>query len=249
MLAQPSPPRKNLQLRSFSALHRYGFTNVVTPGDIVNAYPNIWPFSRVFSTYYESQARTLPKPMLDPYSKDPDYSNALKVDATFIFSDPRDWALDTQLILDLLLSHKGFLGTVSKLNNNPDLPNRGYQQDGQPPLYFSNPDLLWAAAYHLPRLGQGGFREALEGVWKAITGGEEKGVKLEKRMFGKPNTVTYEFAEKRLEEHRTVILGKESAGRKLRSVYMVGGEHCPYVLRSCSSRLEERQHSLSMEAS
>ena len=46
-------------------------------------------------------------------------------------------------------------------------------------LYFSNPDLLWASEYHLPRLGQGGFREALEGVWEAVTGGTEKGVKLE----------------------------------------------------------------------
>ena len=173
-------------------------------------------------SYYNSHAHPLPKPVLDPLH--PDLSTALKIDAVFVFNDPRDWALDTQLILDLLLSHKGYLGTISALNGDSSLPNRGYQQDGQPPLYFSNQDLLWAAAYHLPRLGQGGFRAALEGVWRAITGGEEKGVKLQKRTFGKPHTVTYAFAEKRLEEHRPKIMGRFGAESKLSTIYMVGGK-------------------------
>ena len=148
-----------------------------------------------------------------------DGRSGLKVDAIFVYNDPRDWALDTQIILDLLLSHKGYLGTVSTLNDNASLPNRGYQQDQQPPLYFSNPDLLWAAAWPLPRLGQGGFQAALKGVWTAIT----KGAELHHHMFGKPNLVTYAFAETKLEEHRKVILGKEEAGGALRTVYMVGG--------------------------
>ncbi|MCJ1248683.1 Haloacid dehalogenase-like hydrolase domain-containing 5 [Trapelia coarctata] len=199
---------------------KYGFKNVLSPGDIYAADPTIWPFSRNFMSYYASHAHPLPKPVVDHLS--PDFSQALKIDAIFIYNDPRDWALDTQLILDLLLSHKGYLGTISSLNGDPSLPNRGYQQDGQPPLYFSNQDLLWAAAYHLPRLGQGGFRAALEGVWRAITGGEGKGVELQKRVFGKPHTATYAFAEKRLEEHRPKIMGRFGAESKLRSVYMVG---------------------------
>ncbi|MCJ1255806.1 hypothetical protein MMC24_003624 [Lignoscripta atroalba] len=198
----------------------YGFTNVITPGDIITAYPTIWPFSQNFASYYSSHSRPLPRPLFQP--SETELSESLKVDAIFIFNDPRDWALDTQLILDLLLSHAGYFGTLSPLNNDPSLPNRGFQQDGQPPLYFSNPDLWWAAAYHLNRLGQGGFREALEGVWSAVTGGEPKGVSLQKRMFGKPFENTYSFAEKKLELHRPVILGKEAATRKLKRVYMVG---------------------------
>lgn len=138
-----------------------------------------------------------------------------------VFNDPRDWALDTQLVLDLLLSIGGHLGTLSTKNGDSQLPNRGYQQDGQPELYFSNPDLFWAASYHLPRLGQGGFQAALEGVFNAVTGGPENGVRLHKNLFGKPTQGTFEFAENRLRQHRAVLQGGDGAG-KLRSVYMVG---------------------------
>jgi HAD superfamily hydrolase (TIGR01456 family) len=101
--------------------------------------------------------------------------------------------------------------------------NRGYQQDGQPPLYFSNPDLLWAAKYHLPRLGQGGFRQAFEGIWAAITGGEAHGVELQKVIMGKPHQPTYEFAEKRLISHRKHLLScYNEDSNHLRRVYMVG---------------------------
>lgn len=137
-----------------------------------------------------------------------------------VFNDPRDWALDTQLVLDLLLSIGGHLGTLSTKSGDLTLPNRGYQQDGQPDLYFSNPDLFWAASYHLPRLGQGGFQAALEGVFNAITGGPENGVQLHKRLFGKPTQGTFQFAESRLRQHRSVLQGGDVS--KLRSVYMVG---------------------------
>jgi hypothetical protein len=148
-------------------------------------------------------------------------SDSLKIDAVFVYNDPRDWGLDATLILDLLLSHQGIMGSISPLNGDSALPNKGYQQDGQPMLYFSNPDLWWAAKYHLPRLGQGGFREALEGLWKSVAG---EGVKLEKEIIGKPYAKTYEFAEKRLITHRNGIFGgrKEAVNTPLRRVYMVG---------------------------
>ena len=198
----------------------YGFTNVLSPADIIIAYPDIMPFAH--SQSYAANARPLPRPLHDPHTQPQGH---LKIDAIFIFNDPRDWILDTQLILDLLLSRNGILGTISPLNNNPSLPNRGYQQDAQPPIYFSNPDLFWAAKYHLPRLGQGGFREAFEGVWKAVTGGEEKGVTLQKKMFGKPFQGTYEFAEKRLVDHRNFLASSitNDPPPALKKVYMVGG--------------------------
>ena len=138
-----------------------------------------------------------------------------------VFNDPRDWALDTQLVLDLLLSIGGHLGTLSTKNGDPHLPNRGYQQDGQPDLYFSNPDLLWAASYHLPRLGQGGFQAALEGVFNTLTGGPTNGVQLHKNSFGKPTQGTFEFAENRLRQHRKFLHAGDDPG-KLENVYMVG---------------------------
>lgn len=189
---------------------------MVTPGDIFMANPSIWPFSKGFKSYYETFSRPLPNPR-DP--KDP--TKGLKIDAIFVFNDPRDWALDTQVIMDVLLSSQGVLGSVSDKNGRTDLPNHGFLQDGQPHLYFSNPDLWWAAAYHLPRLGQGGFREALDGVWAGITGGPSKGVELKKTVIGKPHQGTYEFAENQLLRNRARTF-KSDTLPPIRNVYMVG---------------------------
>ncbi|KAJ6092750.1 hypothetical protein N7486_008039 [Penicillium sp. IBT 16267x] len=196
---------------------QYGFKNVVIPGDIFMANPSIWPFSKNFSDHYQTFARPLPKP-IDPT----DPKNGLKIDAVFVFNDPRDWGLDTQVIMDILLSRQGHVGTLSEKNGQIDLPNHGYQQDGQPHLYFSNPDLYWAAAYPLPRLGQGGFREALEGVWAATTGGPSKGIELKKTVIGKPYQGTYEFAERQLLRNRSKILGGAADLPPLQHVYMIG---------------------------
>jgi ribonucleotide monophosphatase NagD (HAD superfamily) len=100
------------------------------------------------------------------------------------------------------------------------------QQHGQPPLYFSNPDLLWAAGWHLPRLGQGGFIHSLEGVWRRLTHGAE----LRKTVIGKPSALTYEFAEKRLDSYRRDLMCQTTRTemathgtiRDLKKVYMIG---------------------------
>lgn len=199
----------------------YGFRDVVTPADIYMANPEVWTFSRNFHSYYASFAKPLPKPLYSP-SDNPSLSSSLKIDAVFIYSDPRDWGLDATILLDLLQSKDGVYGTLSEKNGNADLPNRGWQQDGQPPLFFSNPDLWWAAKYHLSRLGQGGFREALEGLWAAVTGGRNMGVKLNKTVIGKPFELTYKFAERRLIEHRNDLFKDAGELGKLKTVYMVG---------------------------
>ncbi|KAI5304460.1 hypothetical protein KEM55_000058, partial [Ascosphaera atra] len=189
----------------------YGFKKIVTTGDIFKDCPSIWPYSTSFNSYYDSISKPLPTSV----SVDP--AKSLKIDAIMVFNDPRDWALDAQIITDLLLSHKGIVGTVSEKNNRDDLPNRGFLQDDQPPLYFSNPDVIWAANYHQPRLGQGAFMAALEGVWQALT----KGAELKKIVIGKPHQYTYEYAEKRLLEQRKAASGV-GLDVPLQSVYMVG---------------------------
>jgi HAD superfamily hydrolase (TIGR01456 family) len=188
----------------------------------VQAYPRIWPFNQVFTDYYEKIARPLPFPATANAGALPsNLKEHLKIDAIFIFNDPRDWGLDSQIILDLLLSKEGYLGTYSEKNGNTSLPNDGWQQDGQPPLIFSNPDLFWAAGYHLNRLGQGGFRAGLEGIWKETTGGAE----LAKTVIGKPYHLTYMYAERVLRKYRAGLLGKGSVGKELPTlnrVFMVG---------------------------
>jgi hypothetical protein len=188
---------------------------VVIPGDIRVQHPSIWPFSEQFIDYYRPFSRPLPKPItMDP-------SESLKIDAIFVYNDPRDWGLDATIIIDLLLSQQGVMGTLSLKNGNPDLPNHGYLQDGQPHLYYSNPDLWWAAKFHLSRLGQGAFRESLEGLWTAVTGGAKNSVELEKTLIGKPYYLTYEFAEKKLIQHRKNLLTSPDSP-PLKRVYMIG---------------------------
>ncbi|KAI1211829.1 putative HAD superfamily hydrolase [Annulohypoxylon truncatum] len=187
---------------------RYGFKNVIIPADILAAQPTIWPFEPLMKEVYAATARPLPSP--NP-----------KIDAIFVFNDPRDWALDIQIIADLLLSQQGVLGTYSPKNGNADLPNEGWQRDGQPPLFFSNPDLFWSAAYPLPRFGQGAFQAALAGVWDEVTGGRAE---LERTTIGKPHARTYGFAERVLNAHRARMLSADGPDKlePLKRVYMVG---------------------------
>ncbi|RKF56580.1 putative CDP-alcohol phosphatidyltransferase class-I family protein C22A12.08c [Golovinomyces cichoracearum] len=189
----------------------YGFKNVVMPADILIAHPNIWPFNQIFTDYYRSSHRSLSLPV-NPN----DLANSLKIDAILVFNDPRDWALDIQIILDLLLSHEGYLGTYSGKNGDRSLPNNGWQQDKQPVLYFSNSDLFWAASYHMPRLGQGGFQAAFEGVWKATTDNAH----LDKTIIGKPCDLTFDYAESVLLKHRTRMLGLTAP--ELKEIWFVG---------------------------
>lgn len=201
---------------------RYGFKSVITPADILLAHPDVWPFEPLREELYERTARPLPRPLHTgkPGTQDAD---ALKVDAIFVFNDPRDWALDIQIIMDLLLSRQGIMGTYSPKNGNADLPNGGWQQDGQPLLIYSNADLLWPTTYHQPRFGQGAFQAAIDGVWSQVTGGRE----LRKTFYGKPFAETYQFAERVLNTHRAEVLrsgggGGDKALKPLKTVYMVG---------------------------
>jgi HAD superfamily hydrolase (TIGR01456 family) len=195
---------------------KYGFKHAVTPGDLVVAYPDLWPFSKVFLDFYRRFAKPLPKGISSP--SNPDLQNALKIDAIFVYNDPRDWGLDSSVILDTLLSKDGYIGTLSEKNGDMKLQNRGYLQDGQPPLYYSNPDLWWATSYHLDRLGQGGFKAAFDGLWKTVTGG----AKLNETVIGKPSQETYEFAENRLLRHRKTLFRNVGLNDPLRRVYMIG---------------------------
>lgn len=211
----PLPHGSHEQLAN--SLSRYGFTNVVTPTDILVAYPSIWPFSLAVDFTAVQDYRPLP---LDVDHTNP--SKSLKIDAIFVFNDPRDWALDSQIILDLLLSKDGVLGTYSEKNGDATLPNNGWQQDGQPKLFFSNPDLFWATSHHMPRLGQGGFQASLRGIWDETTGGAV----LERTVIGKPYPETYKYAERVLNKHRVHMLGGNGEVKKkvsrLERVFMVG---------------------------
>ena len=82
-------------------------------------------------------------------------------------------------------------------------------------VIFCNPDLLWKNELEAPRLGQGGFRKAWEGVWSvghiaswlyiATANFFGQHVKMDQKdpvitQFGKPTKETYRFAAEMLQE-------------------------------------------------
>ncbi|KAG4437129.1 hypothetical protein IFR05_007391 [Cadophora sp. M221] len=185
----------------------YGFKKVITSADLITATPAVSPFDEMHGYYFKNTARALPATMNSTCSQ-----SGVQVSAIFIYSSPREWYLDLQVITDLLLSESGIFGTVSSKNNNPDLPNKGYLQDGQPKLYFANPDVTYATQYHLPLICQGTFKLALEGMWKGLAG-TELVAKQHYTQIGKPTQLQFEFGEQSL---------RSVANRNLKRVYMVG---------------------------
>ena len=84
------------------------------------------------------------------------------IHAIAVFHDPRNWGLDIQVCLDIVTrGSKTRPGFVS----NAISPIRTDLMSEEPvELIFCNPDLIWRGAYAKPRLGQGGFRDAFQGV-------------------------------------------------------------------------------------
>ncbi|KAL2076171.1 hypothetical protein VTL71DRAFT_1114 [Oculimacula yallundae] len=180
----------------------YGFRKVITSADIIAAFPNIYPFNEIHGDFFANTAR----PLMAAGQPSPE------VAAIFIYSSPRDWGMDLQILTDLFLSEKGKLGTTSPLNGNISLPNKGYLQDQQPHLFLANPDLTFATNHNLPRICQGAFKQCLKGLWSVLTGTEFiEGVHY--TQIGKPTQLQFEYGEQAL---------RQVAGKELRQVYMVG---------------------------
>lgn len=166
----------------------YGFKDVVTPGDIIKDNVNTTPFRKLTPEEYEnSRARNFAE---------------AEIEAIFVFADSRDWASDQQIILDLLMSKNGRLGTRSETF------------DEGPPVFFSHNDVVWSASHDLSRLGMGALRVSLEAMFKAVTGKE-----LTTTAFGKPQVGTFQFATRLLQQWR-----KDNYGINMPpdTVYFVG---------------------------
>ncbi|KXT03565.1 hypothetical protein AC578_9979 [Pseudocercospora eumusae] len=166
----------------------YGFKDVVTPGDIIKDNPDITPFRKLTDDELKN-------------SKSRNFAET-KIEAIFVFADSRDWAGDQQIILDLLMSKGGYLGTRSETF------------DEGPPVFFSHNDVVWSASHDLTRLGMGALRLSLEAMFKAVTGKE-----LNTTAFGKPQIGTFQFATRLLQQWRRDTHGIDAPPE---TVYFVG---------------------------
>lgn len=115
----------------------YGFQDVCTPGDIIKDNTATTPFRKL--TEDESNHSRLRN------------FGETEIEAIFVFADSRDWAGDQQIILDLLMSKKGRLGTRSETF------------DEGPPIFFSHNDMVWSTSHDHTRIGMGALRASLEG--------------------------------------------------------------------------------------
>lgn len=189
--------------------HAYGFKQVITSADVANRFVDIYPFLEMECDHHAEHGREI-----EHYLPD----GRIQVAAVLIWSSPRSWGLDSQLVIDLLLSEKGILGTLSSKNSDTTLPNRGYLRDDQPQIFSCNPDLTWATSYKLPRHAQGGFMHSLRGMWEAHT--DKADLSSHIVSYGKPTTETYLYAEGALQNWHGEINGEEAT--PISTVYMVG---------------------------
>ncbi|RYO74476.1 hypothetical protein DL764_010820 [Monosporascus ibericus] len=190
----------------------YGFQKAITTSDVFLECEHIHPFPEMTRAHHEEHGR-----LCD--ARGHDALGATEVAAILVWSSPRDWCLDLQVVADLLLSVGGLIGTRSLKNGDGSLPNHGYQRDGQPRLFFCNPDLEWATQHAQPRLAQGAFRHALKGVWREVTKGRAE---LEYTICGKPTDSTYKYAEKTLLRYNDHLANVNGTERKIETVFMVG---------------------------
>ncbi|CAI5759745.1 unnamed protein product [Candida verbasci] len=153
----------------------YGFKNVYTPLDIMKWNPAVSPYHDL-----TEEEKTC--------TKNVDFSKT-KIDAILVFADSRNWAADQQIILELLLSKNGVMGTMSKTF------------DEGPQIYFAHSDFIWATNYKLSRYGMGALQVSIAALYREHTGKE-----LKVNRFGKPQHGTFKFANKVLSHWRQGVL-------------------------------------------
>ena len=167
----------------------YGFKDIIVPNDIVAWDPSIAPY-RVFTD--EERASSRPR----------DFSKT-NIEAILVFSDSRDYATDMQIIVDLLRSENGRLGTLAADPVSQRIP-----------IYFSQGDVLCPTEHPYPRMSQGAFRIGLEAMYKSLTG-----VELERVVYGKPELATYKYADEVMASWMDALHGEE---RVPTNIYMIG---------------------------
>lgn len=168
---------------------QYGFQDIVVPNDIVAWDPTIAPY-RVFT---EEERKT---------SRPRDFTKT-NIEAIMVFSDSRDYATDIQIIMDLLQSENGRLGTRAKDPVSQRIP-----------IYFSQGDMLCPTEHPFPRMSQGAFRIGLEAMYKSLTG-----VELERVVYGKPELATYKYADEVIASWMETIHNEEKLPAH---IYMIG---------------------------
>lgn len=84
----------------------------------------------------------------------------------------------------------------------------------QLPVLACNADMVWMAEAPMPRFGHGVFLHCLEQIYAKLSGRELK----YQCIVGKPNEITYYYAEQMVQRHAESI----GVRRKIRRLYAIG---------------------------
>jgi HAD superfamily hydrolase (TIGR01456 family) len=151
--------------------HEYGFEDVLTIAQLAARHPDLVPHLQHESTGGEAmEQRRQPQHETAAQAAAAVSSSLTSISAVFVMHDPVQWYRDAQILLDVLTAGAS-----------------------PPPLFFTNPDFLFSGQAASPRLAQGAFRVCIAALYEQMTGRP-----LPYRLMGKPESVSFQWAEKML---------------------------------------------------
>eukprot|EP00298_Acanthocystis_sp_HF-20_P008365 c17637_g1_i1.p1 GENE.c17637_g1_i1~~c17637_g1_i1.p1 ORF type:complete len:356 (-),score=138.97 c17637_g1_i1:23-1066(-) len=165
----------------------YGFKKAMEIGDYWRSWPELLADPKIVNMLPPSSKG---KQLFDPKEE--------RVQAIFSLSDSMFWKQDIQVLFDLLVT-----------NGRPADKKFSEQQI---PFYCSNGDFVYPDVFHHPRFAQGAFLECLNALYHRSTGKH-----INFTFYGKPTKLSFEFAQKRLQEQLP-----HSAFKNISTIYMVG---------------------------
>ncbi|KAG5181341.1 HAD-like domain-containing protein [Tribonema minus] len=205
-----------------------GLQNVTTVEEVAREWPTLYPFQG--PKYYIPRNFSLPPGASAPKPGAP-------VEAVMVLHDPLDWALEAQVVTDVLRG------------GSP--PGAGRADGGQTPWFISNPDFTFAAQYPHPRFAAGAFADVVKLLYKKRFGADAKVTETAsailmrgcraarapcthalrcrlrfrrclrsrcRRQYGKPTLATFRYAERMLDA-RAKAMGLAAGPHR---IYMVG---------------------------
>ncbi|CAM9116595.1 unnamed protein product [Pylaiella littoralis] len=170
-----------------------GLRDTVTPEEFAGEWPGMFHFTG--ERYYVK--RNLPNRL-------PKGETPRPVSAIMVLHDPLDWALEAQVVVDVL--------------RGGDPP--GSSGGPHTPMFISNPDFVFAAMYQEPRFAAGAFADTVRMLFAKRFGTSEPEIEV----FGKPTKSTFDYARRLLDE-RSADIGLppgKPASSTIERIYMVG---------------------------
>ena len=163
---------------------------MLTIAELARRHPELVPHLQHESTGGEAAHAKQPQHATAAAAAAAVSSSLSSIAAVFVMHDPVQWYRDAQILLDVLTA-----------------------AESPPPLFFTNPDFLFSGQAASPRLAQGAFRVCIAALYQQMTGRP-----LPYTLMGKPESVSFQWAEKMLAA-RAEALGFTGG---LHRCYMIG---------------------------